>query len=79
MKLIEIEEKKHDVTIDLKYSSVDNILGEKIFNENKCFLHPSAEKKLVKAVALDVHPPLLLLKWELKTCSNILFQTSKKF
>ena len=50
MKLIEIEEKKHNVTIDLKYSSVDNILGKKIFNENKCFLHPSAEKKLVKAV-----------------------------
>ena len=42
MKLVEISVKKHNLIIDLKYASEDNILGKKIFQEDKCFLHPEA-------------------------------------
>ena len=50
MKLVEISVKKHNLIIDLKYASEDNILGKRIFQEDKCFLHPEAEKMLVQAV-----------------------------
>ncbi len=49
MKLIEINKSKFDVVIDLKYASKDNIVGKKIFVENKCLLHPEAASKLFKA------------------------------
>ena len=50
MKLIEINVETHGLLIDLKYGCEDNILGKKIFHENKCFLHPEAEKLIVNAV-----------------------------
>ena len=50
MKLVEISAEKHNVIIDLKYASEDNILGKIIFLENKCLLHPKAEEMLVQAV-----------------------------
>jgi D-alanyl-D-alanine dipeptidase len=50
MKLIEIKKDNFDVIIDLKYASADNILGKKIFNENKCFLLEEAAKKLCNAI-----------------------------
>ena len=49
MKLIEINEEKHHIVIDLKYASEDNVIGKKIYHQNKCLLHPHAEKNLVKA------------------------------
>ena len=49
MKLIEINKNKFDVAIDLKYAGKDNIVGKKIFLENKCLLHPEAASKLLKA------------------------------
>ena len=50
MKLVEISAEKHNVIIDLKYASEDNILEKIIFLENKCLLHPKAEEMLVQAV-----------------------------
>ena len=49
MKLVEINKNKFDVAIDLKYAGKDNIVGKKIFLENKCLLHPEAASKLLKA------------------------------
>ena len=46
MKFIEIDKDSFDVEIDLKYSSNDNITGEKIFLENKCYLVEEAADKL---------------------------------
>ncbi len=49
MKLIEINKDTYNVFIDLKYASNDNILGKKIFFENKCYLLEEAAKKLLIA------------------------------
>ncbi len=46
---IEIDTKKIDVKLDLRYTTINNITGKKIYLENKCFLHPNAYKKLVDA------------------------------
>ena len=45
MRLIEIKKNKFNVTLDLKYATKDNILGKKIFKENRCFLLEAAAAK----------------------------------
>ena len=50
MKLIEIKKNTFNVTLDLKYASKDNILGKKIFIENRCFLLKEAAEKLLDAI-----------------------------
>ena len=56
MKLIEIKKDTFNVTLDLKYSSDDNILGKKIFYENRCFLlHLSRLQNIHIAFALHPH------------------------
>ena len=52
MKLIEIKKDTYDVSIDLKYASNDNILGKKIFYENKCYLLEEAADKLLNATKI---------------------------
>ena len=52
MKLIEINKDSFGLEIDLKYASHDNIIGEKIFLENKCFLLEEAAIKLNKATLI---------------------------
>ena len=52
MKLIEIYKDTFDIDIDLKYASNDNITGEKIFLENRCFLIEEAAIKLKKAIVI---------------------------
>ena len=52
MKLIEINKDTYDVIIDLKYATQDNIVGKKIFYENRCFLIDEAAKKLLLAIDL---------------------------
>ena len=66
MKLVEISVKKHNLIIDLKYASEDNILGKRIFQEDKCFLHPEAEKMLVQAVNIASS-----LQYKLKISSGL--------
>jgi len=52
MKLVEIDEENFDVIIDLRYASKNNIIGEKIYQENKCFLLEKAAFMLKKAVKI---------------------------
>jgi len=52
MKLIEIYKDSFGLEIDLKYGSNDNITGEKIFLENRCFLLEETVIKLKKAVLI---------------------------
>ena len=52
MKLIEIYKDSFGIEIDLKYASNDNITGEKIFLENRCFLIEEAAIKLKKAIVI---------------------------
>ena len=50
MNLIEIKKSTFDVILDLKYASEDNILGKKIFLEDRCFLLEEAAMKLLEAI-----------------------------
>ena len=50
MPLIEIKKNTFDVILDLKYASEDNILGKKIFLEDRCFLLEEAAVKLLDAI-----------------------------
>ena len=52
MHLIEIKKNTFDVILDLKYASEDNILGKKIFLENRCFLLEEAAVKLLDAISI---------------------------
>ncbi len=52
MQLIEIKKNTFNVTLDLKYASEDNILGKKVFQENRCFLLEDAAEKLLDAISI---------------------------
>ena len=52
MKFIEVNKDSFSVEIDLKYASHDNIMGKKIFIENRCFLLEEAAIKLKKATLI---------------------------
>ena len=52
MNFIELNTKKIDIALELRYASKNNITGKKIFFENKCFLHQDAYSKLLTAVEI---------------------------
>ena len=52
MHLLEIKKNTFDVILDLKYASEDNILGKKIFLEDRCFLLEEAAVKLLDAISI---------------------------
>jgi len=47
--LVEITEEKHNVKLDLRYATTNNVCGVKMYNQARCFLHFKAEEKLIKA------------------------------
>ena len=50
MNLIEITEKKHNVSIELAYATAKNFTGKKIYNNKKCYIHQNAEPYLISAI-----------------------------
>jgi|SRR6056300_302207 len=52
MSLIEITKKKYNVCIDLEYYKNTNFTGQKIYLQNKCFLHQDALPKLLSAITI---------------------------
>lgn len=50
--LIEISPKTHDLELDLRYATTNNVCKIKLYKQPKCFLHPDAEAKLQKAIEL---------------------------
>ncbi len=52
MDLVEITEETHGVQLDLKYATEDNFTEEPIYSRAVCYLHPTAEAKLIKAKEL---------------------------
>jgi D-alanyl-D-alanine dipeptidase len=52
MSLIEITEASHDILLDLRYATKNNITGKIIFEENRCFLHADALILLERAISL---------------------------
>ena len=50
MNLVEITEKKYNVSIELAYATNNNFTGKKIYNSSKCFIHKCAEPYLISAI-----------------------------
>lgn len=52
MPLVEITAASHDVAIELAYATARNLTGRPLYRQARCFLHPEAEARLKRAVAL---------------------------
>ena len=52
MALVEISAKDHDVVIDLRYATADNVTGAPIYRHARCYLHAAAAACLGRAVEL---------------------------
>ena len=50
--LVEIKPDNLNIILDLRYATVNNFVKKKLYNNNKCFLHPNAAIKLKNAVAI---------------------------
>lgn len=50
--LVEITEASHNILLDLRYATKNNVTGVPIFKENRCFLHSDANDLLLKAIQL---------------------------
>src|SRR5277367_3011708 len=50
--LIEITEARHDVALDIRYATADNITGQPIYARPGCYLNAEAEALLCRAVEL---------------------------
>lgn len=49
MSLVEITQASHDVDLDLKYATADNFTGKPVYSRAACYLHPEAEKCMIRA------------------------------
>lgn len=52
MVLKEITEKDYNIALDLRYATTNNVMGQKIYDSPRCFLHQDALEKLEKAILL---------------------------
>jgi D-alanyl-D-alanine dipeptidase len=48
--LIEITEKKFDITLDLRYATTNNVCNQKLYSLPACYLHEAAIEPLQKAI-----------------------------
>lgn len=51
-KLIEITQDQFDVELDIRYATTNNVTGQKIYDNARCYLHPDAVLCLKKAIEL---------------------------
>ncbi|MBM3468181.1 MAG: D-alanyl-D-alanine dipeptidase [Alphaproteobacteria bacterium] len=58
--LIEITESTHNIILDLRYATENNIIGRPIVNEYRCLLHPDALALLERSIELAKHQGLRL-------------------
>lgn len=50
--LVEITEASHNILLDLRYATKNNITGNRIYHDNRCFIHADALVFLKKSVIL---------------------------
>ncbi len=55
MSLVQITPATHDVIIDLRYATANNVCGHKLYDSQICYLHQDAEIALKKAVVAAAH------------------------
>jgi D-alanyl-D-alanine dipeptidase len=50
--LVEITEASHNILLDLRYATKNNITGTRIYHDDRCFIHADASDLLKRSVAL---------------------------
>ena len=50
--LVEVTEASHNILLDLRYATPNNITGARIYHDDRCFIHTDASEKLKRSVAL---------------------------
>jgi D-alanyl-D-alanine dipeptidase len=50
--LVEITEASHNILLDLRYATKNNITGARIYHDDRCFIHADALVLLKRSVAL---------------------------
>jgi len=50
--LVEITEDSHNILLDLRYATKNNITGARIYHDDRCFIHKDASVLLKKSVTL---------------------------
>ena len=51
LNLTKITEKSHDVILDLRYATANNVCGKKLYSDSTCYLHPDAVEALSRAAS----------------------------
>ncbi len=51
-KLIQINEETHDIKLDLRYATKNNVCNTKLYQKAQCFLHPKAKENFETAIKL---------------------------
>jgi len=62
--LVEITPQEHGVWLDIRYATADNITGQPIYAEPRCFLRPEAAAALKRAADLARHAGLRLIVFD---------------
>ena len=63
-KLVEITSETHGVWLDIRYATANNIIGQPIYAEPRCFLRPEAAEALKRAADLARHAGLRLVVFD---------------
>lgn len=50
--LIEITEASHNILLDLRYATKNNITGTRIYHDDRCFIHTDADVLLKRSITL---------------------------
>ena len=50
--LVEITQASHNILLDLRYATKNNITGTRIYQDDRCFIHTDASRLLKKSVLL---------------------------
>jgi zinc D-Ala-D-Ala dipeptidase len=50
--LVEITESSHNIILDLRYATKNNITGNRIYHDDRCFIHKDAEVLLTRSIHL---------------------------
>ena len=50
--LVEITEASHNILLDLRYATKNNITGTRIYHDDRCFIHKEANELLQRSIGL---------------------------
>lgn len=62
--LVEITEASHNILLDLRYATKNNITGARIYHDDRCFIHTDALVLLKQSIILANNQGLKIKVWD---------------